>query len=67
MNDDEKKVIQSRVKSKVVWLAALAQVVLIVVLVSPDVANYIKIVGTSVIEILTVFGILNDPTNKGGF
>lgn len=58
---------KSRLKSKVVWLAVLAQLVLIITNFSPDVANEIKIVATSVIEILTLFGILNNPTDKERF
>lgn len=58
---------QERWKSKVVWLAVLAQVLIIVGLFVPGVAEPIKIVGTAIIEILTLFGILNNPTDKENF
>ena len=58
---------QKRFKSKVVWAAVLAQVLLIVGLYLPEVSEEIKIVGTAVIEILTLFGILNNPTDKESF
>lgn len=58
---------QNRLKSAVVWAAVLAQVLLIIGLVCPEITDNVKIVGGAVIEILTLFGILNNPTNKGGF
>lgn len=58
---------QNRFKSAVVWGAVLAQVLLIIGLVNPDITDEIKLVGGAVIEILTIFGILNNPTNKEGF
>ena len=58
---------QNRFKSAVVWGAVLAQVLLIIGLVNPDITDEIKLVGGAVIEILTLFGILNNPTNKEGF
>lgn len=58
---------QNRWKSKVVWLAVLAQILVIVGLFVPGIAESIKIVGTAIIEILTLFGILNNPTDKDNF
>jgi hypothetical protein len=40
---------------------------LIVGLFSPQVSDAVKIAGTSVIEILTIFGVLNNPVNPNGF
>ncbi len=58
---------QNRLKSTVVWVAVLSQILLIIGLISPGITDSVKIVGSAVIEILTLFGILNNPTNKGGF
>ena len=58
---------QNRIKSKIVWVSVLAQIILIVGLINPAVTDNVKIVGSAVIEILTLFGILNNPTNKEGF
>lgn len=58
---------QNRFKSSVVWAAVLGQILLVVGLYLPDVADEIKIVGTVAIEILTLFGILNNPTDKSNF
>lgn len=58
---------QNRLKSKVVWTAVLGQVLLIVGLFLPNISDNVKIVGGAVIEIFTLFGILNNPTNNNGF
>lgn len=58
---------QNRFKSSVVWAAVLAQILLVVGLFLPNIADEIKIVGTAAIEILTLFGILNNPTDKSNF
>ena len=56
---------QNRLKSKVVWLAVLAQIVLVLGLyATPELTENVKIVATAIIEILTVVGILNNPTDK---
>ena len=62
-----RKTMQNRFKSPVVWLAVLAQICVIVGLFAPDVTDTAKVIGTSIIEILTLFGILNNPTDKEGF
>lgn len=59
---------RSRLKSPVVWAAALAQIILILGLfVAKDVSDTVKVVGTALIELATLFGVLNDPTNPEGF
>ena len=58
---------QERLKSKVVWLSVLGQLLLITGFCMPWLSDTIKIVGGAVIEIFTLFGILNNPTNKDGF
>ena len=55
---------QNRWRSKYVWAAILAQVLVIVGLFIPDISEPVKIVGTAVLEIATVVGILNNPTDK---
>jgi uncharacterized membrane protein len=64
MNDEEKKTVQDRLHSKYVWIAIISQVVVLVTLINPDVANVVKIVLTCVCEILTSIGVLNNPTDK---
>lgn len=58
---------QKRLRSKVVWAAVLAQVLLVLGLYMPNMATEIKIVGGAIIEIFTLFGILNNPTDKDNF
>lgn len=58
---------QNRFKSAVVWTAVLGQILLIIGLYSPEISTDVKIIGGAAIEILTLFGILNNPTNKSGF
>ena len=58
---------QERLKSKIVWMSVLAQVLLIVGLLVPQIADEVKLVGGVVIEVLTLVGILNNPTDKANF
>ena len=58
---------KKRLKSKVVWLSVLAQIMLIVTMFVPQIANEIKVVATVVIEIATLFGVLNNPTDEDNF
>ncbi len=59
--------IKKRLQSPVVWTAVLMQVVLIIALFNKELSETIKIIGTSVIEILTLFAILNNPSDKKNF
>lgn len=58
---------QNRLRSKVVWMSVLGQVLLVVGLFLPNISNEVKVVGGAIIEIFTLFGVLNNPTNKSGF
>lgn len=59
---------QNRLRSKIVWLAVLAQLILIIGFVVPiEISDTVKIIATAVIEILTIFGVLNNPTSKTNF
>lgn len=62
-----RKTVLERMKSPVVWLAVIAQVVVIVGLFKPEISDTIKIVGTAIVEMLTLFGILNNPTDGEKF
>ena len=59
--------IKERLKSKVVWLAVIAQILVIIGVFVPDISDTVKIVGTAVVEILTLFGVLNNPTDRFNF
>ena len=61
---------QNRLKSKVVWVAVAAQIVgLLIVLgvIDTGMGNAINAVAGSVCELLVLFGVLNNPTNKDSF
>ena len=58
---------QNRFRSPVVWAAVLGQVLLIIGLFKPEISDTVKIIGMAVIEILTLFGILNNPRSKNTF
>lgn len=60
-------VIQSRLRSPVVWLSVLSQILLIIGVFCPGYSDTVKIVGGAVVEIFTLFGILNNPTNESKF
>ena len=59
--------IKKRLQSPVVWTAVLMQVCLIVALKSTELSELIKAIGTGIIEILTLFAILNNPGDKKNF
>lgn len=61
---------QDRLKSKVVWAAVLAQVVVVLQLTGVLEISQIEVingVATAVIQVLVLFGILNDPTSPDNF
>lgn len=58
---------KERLKSKVVWIAVLSQICIIVALFIPEISDTVKIIGSAIIEILTLIGILNNPTTREKF
>lgn len=61
------KTIKERCKSKVVWVAVIAQIALIITCFNPDLATEVKAVAIPAIEILSLFGFLNNPADKDNF
>lgn len=60
---------QNRWKSKVVWAAIAAQVLVLLVtlgVIDTGMSNTITGVVTAVLELLVTFGILNNPTDSDG-
>lgn len=60
----------NRLNSKVVWVAVLAQFVVVMQLTGVLEISQIEIVNgvaTALIQILVTIGVLNNPTNKKGF
>lgn len=56
-----------RLKSPIVWVAILAQVCIIIAMFSPSISEEVKTIGMCVVEILTILGILNNPTDCSKF
>lgn len=56
-----------RFKSPVVLVAVLAQLVLVIGFYSPELSEQVKLIGGVIIEILTLIGILNNPTDPENF
>lgn len=59
--------LKEKLKSPVVWAVIVVQICGIITLFSPEVSEQIKVIATAIIEVLTIFGVLNNPNNKGGF
>lgn len=60
---------QNRFRSKVLWAAVTAQVLSILVLtgvITPTESDTINTVIGSVLQILTLLGVVNNPTNSEG-
>lgn len=59
---------QDILRSKVMWLGVIAQVISILILtnvIPMEQVEVIKGVAIAVLEILTLFGIINSPNTKG--
>ncbi|MFR6064676.1 MAG: holin [Eubacterium sp.] len=58
---------KERFKSPVVWLAVIAQICIVITMFAPSISDTFKVIGTCVVEILTLFGILNNPADSRSF
>lgn len=61
---------QNRLKSPVFWASIIAQILSILVItgaIDAGQSDSITAIVTAVLEAFTVFGLLNNPTNKDGF
>lgn len=58
---------KERFKSPVVWLAVIAQICIVITMFAPSISDTFKVIGTCVVEILTLFGILNNPADSSSF
>lgn len=64
--------LRDRLRSKVLWAAVVSELITIGYNVYQCIQygiteNLLQMIAVSVLGILTIFGILNDPTNKEGF
>lgn len=58
---------QNRFRSKITWVAIVLVVVGVAKRYIPGISDDIQFISDAVIAILTIVGVLNDPTNKEGF
>lgn len=58
---------KERLKSKVVWLSVVAQILMVIAFFRPELSDGFKILSSCIIETLTLFGILNNPTDRHNF
>jgi phi LC3 family holin len=61
---------QSRFKSKVVWLAVISQIMAILLALGVIDVSQNEIINTivaSVLQLLVLFGVLNNPTDGSSF
>lgn len=58
---------KTRLKSPIVWASILAQVCIIIAMFSPSISEEVKTIGMCVVEILTILGIFNNPTDCSKF
>lgn len=59
-----KKLIKERLGSKIVWIGITAQAVMLIALFNPDLADTVKIAAAALVEIATMVGLLNNPSDK---
>ena len=62
-----KETIKKRLSSKAVWTSIIAQVILLVTLFHPEATDTVKTVMTVIVEVATLIGVLNNPTDKEAF
>lgn len=61
---------QNRMMSKVVWLAIIAQLVGLLItlgVIDTGLGEAVNAAAGSICELLVLFGVLNNPTDKEGF
>lgn len=61
---------QNRLKSKIVWAALAAQVITLLLalgVIDPGQGESVQAAVTALLQALVLFGVLNNPTDSGGF
>ena len=58
---------KERLKSPIVWISIIAQISLIIAVFSKTISDDFKVIGVSLIEILSLIGILNNPSSNDKF
>lgn len=61
------KNIAEKLKSKVVWVAAIPLIANLIAMYSGVVSEHFTTIATTVVSLLALFGILNNPNDKENF
>jgi len=61
------KKILCRLKSPLVWVSIIAQIAIIIGLFNVEISDIVKVIGAAVVEICTLAGVLNNPSDKDCF
>lgn len=59
--------IKKRLQSPVVWVAVFTQICMIIGLFNKELSETVKVISTCIIEIFTLFAVLNNPSDKSNF
>ncbi len=59
--------LKQRLKSPVVWLSAAAQIASLSAIFFPEAFEGVKYVASAVVTALTMFGVLNNPSDRENF
>ena len=62
-----KETLKRRCTSQVVWLTAIGLVANLIAVYVPDVADGFTQISTTIVSLLALFGVLNNPDNKEEF
>ena len=62
-----KEKLKRRCTSKVVWITAISLVANLIAMYVPDVADGFTQISTTIVSLLALFGILNNPDDKEEF
>lgn len=58
---------KQRLKSPIVWLSVIAQICIVITMFAPSISDTVKVIGTCIVEVLTLLGILNNPSDSSSF
>lgn len=67
MSENDRKTIMERLRSWPVWVAVIGQVVTIIALKNPEIADTFKVIAFALGNIALAFGILNNPADSKNF
>ena len=59
--------IKDKLKSKVVWLTAIPLIANVIAMWFPTYADSFSTTATTIVSLLALFGILNNPNDKDNF